>query len=285
MKYFEYMCIVLLLAILFILIVDNTTKILQANQKYENSYTAPIQLNITQNSVPPNKSEKGKIPLNIFQTWQDKFLPPKMVECVNSITQCNPEFNHYLYDDQECYEFIKTNFDSDVLYAYESLIPGAFKADLWRCCILYKYGGVYLDIKYKCVNGFKLLELTDDEYFVKDLYETNNRKAVYNAFIVAYPGNAILEKSIRKIVEHVRSRFYGSCPLDVTGPTMMIKLFKPADEKKLERMKLAAHLRSLYITYKDTPILMMYPEYRMEQSMFSKKQYYAELWSDRSIYE
>ena len=33
--------------------------------------------------------------------------------------------------------------------AYDRLIPTAFKADLWRYCVLYKYGGVYLDVKYR----------------------------------------------------------------------------------------------------------------------------------------
>ena len=55
-----------------------------------------------------------------------------------------------------CREFIKNNFDLDILNAYDILKPGAFKADLWRCCILYIYGGIYLDIKYGCFAGFKL---------------------------------------------------------------------------------------------------------------------------------
>ena len=55
------------------------------------------------------------------------------------------------------FDFIKNNYPVDVLEAFNKLIPGAYKADLWRYCVLYKLGGIYLDIKYSCVNNFKLI--------------------------------------------------------------------------------------------------------------------------------
>ena len=99
------------------------------------------------------------IPLKIFQSWHTLNLPPKMNDNVQLLKLQNPEFTHYLYDDEMCREFIKENFEEDVLNAYDKLIPGSYKCDLWRYCILYKYGGIYLDIKYKCVNDFKLIFL------------------------------------------------------------------------------------------------------------------------------
>ena len=83
-------------------------------------------------------SYKTIIPLNIYQTWHTKELPSKMLQTCNLIKSENPEFNHYLYDDNDCREFIKANFEIDVLNAYDNLIPGAYRADLWRYCILYK---------------------------------------------------------------------------------------------------------------------------------------------------
>ena len=37
------------------------------------------------------------------------------------------------------YYLNKNNFDYNVLYAYDSLVPISYKADLFRFCILYKY--------------------------------------------------------------------------------------------------------------------------------------------------
>ena len=111
-------------------------------------------------TYPIKETYNSIIPLNIFQTWHTKKLPPKMFNSIQVIRRFNPRFRYYLFDDNDCREFIKKNYDSDILNAYDSLIPGAFKADLWRYCILYKMGGIYLDIKYKPYNGFRFINLS-----------------------------------------------------------------------------------------------------------------------------
>ena len=79
------------------------------------------------------------IPRDIYQTWFTKDLPQKMRERVELLKKQNPRFNHYLYDDNDCREFIKNNFKPDVLNAYDSLIPGAYKADLEIMHSFYKW--------------------------------------------------------------------------------------------------------------------------------------------------
>lgn len=74
------------------------------------------------------KMKSAIIPLKIYQTWHDKTLPPKMKECVDTLKAQNPEFEYRLYDDYECRDFIKKNFDKDVLNAFDSLIPGDRKS-------------------------------------------------------------------------------------------------------------------------------------------------------------
>ncbi len=74
---------------------------------------------------------KSVVPLNIYQTWFTKDLPPKLRQRVELLKFQNPQFNHHLFDDNDCRKFIKTHFKSDVLGAYDTLIPGAYKADLW----------------------------------------------------------------------------------------------------------------------------------------------------------
>jgi mannosyltransferase OCH1-like enzyme len=54
------------------------------------------------------------IPLNVYQTWKTKNLQPKMLECVESLRKDNPEFTFHLFDDDDCREFIRNNYDNDV---------------------------------------------------------------------------------------------------------------------------------------------------------------------------
>ena len=50
------------------------------------------------------------IPLNIYQTWHTKNLPPLMKKSVDLIKRNNPSFSYYLFDDNDCVEFIKIIF-------------------------------------------------------------------------------------------------------------------------------------------------------------------------------
>ena len=61
------------------------------------------------------------IPLKIYQTWYTKELPVKMKECVELLKSQNPRFEHYLFDDNDCREFIMANFEPNVLDAFEAL--------------------------------------------------------------------------------------------------------------------------------------------------------------------
>jgi mannosyltransferase OCH1-like enzyme len=140
------------------------------------------------------------IPLKIFQTWYTKDLPYNMKQNVDKLKTSNPEFEHYLFDDNDCREFIKNNFHESVLKAYDKLIPGAYKADLWRYCVLYIHGGIYMDIKLNCINGFKLIELTKANHLVKDRLPP---LTIYNALMVCQSGSPLLWKAIQIIVINV----------------------------------------------------------------------------------
>jgi mannosyltransferase OCH1-like enzyme len=262
-----------------------------------------------------------KVPLIIYQTWATKDLPPKMTACVNRLKTKNPEFDHYLYDDADCRDFIKTNFDQDVLDAYDQLIPGAYKADLWRYCVLYKTGGIYLDIKFQCEPGFSLLELTDDnETFVLDrpypdftiplknefallnsptFYNTlaekadsstwkNKQVGLYNAVMATIPNNPVLYDCIQKIVVNVKNKIYDYHPLYPTGPGLLGEVyFKGNYKSNVKKMKYFNSLVGNYILTKNKKVLSHYPEYREEQRKYTKagnNYYYSDLWVKNNIY-
>jgi mannosyltransferase OCH1-like enzyme len=229
---------------------------------------------------PPNKEYKPTIPLNLYTCWHTKELPPLMKQNYEQLKIDNPEFNHFLYDEDDCRDFIKNNFDESVLNAYNSLIPSSYKSDLWRFCILYVNGGVYLDIKYKCVNGFKFISLTEKEHFVRDRPED----CVYTALIVTLPKNEILLKCINQIVENVKNRYYGINSLYPTGPGLLGSFFTNNEIQNLEPFFTSINEGYYYIVYKDTKILDFYPEYRDEQSKNQKNKPYYILWDEKNIY-
>ena len=230
------------------------------------------------------------IPKNIFQTWKTLDVPSKMNQTIQKLQTDNPEFAYYLYDDAMCSEFIKDNFDDSVMCAYNKLIPTAYKADLWRYCILYKMGGIYLDIKYGCVGDFKLTQLTNAEHFVKDIEMSGG--GVYNGVIACKPKNAILYKAIYKIVDNVNSGYYGANALAPTGP-LLLKIYFSQYEIDNFKLVLKVDKNNQFKIYQGDKLAMIsYPEYRKEQQNPSPKEqlsssipYYGILWNQRKIYK
>ena len=57
-----------------------------------------------------------------------------------------PHYDIQFYDDERCLRSLRP-FGESVLRCYQSLTEPAHRCDLWRYCMLYQTGGVYLDIK------------------------------------------------------------------------------------------------------------------------------------------
>ena len=227
------------------------------------------------------------IPLHIYQTWKTKNLPDKMFESVSKLKNQNTDFEYHLFDDNDCYKFIINNFDKDVAYAYDTLIPGAYKADLWRYCILYIKGGIYLDIKYSCVGDFNLIQLTDKEYFVKDI--DNSGGGIYNAFMICKPGNIILKKAIYKIVDNVKNKFYGHSCFSPTGPLLLKSCFSDDEFKIITQNGVGLCENKCptktCICLHEKPILSIYNEYYSIDILENKQPNYTILWDQRKIYK
>jgi mannosyltransferase OCH1-like enzyme len=240
-------------------------------------------------------SYNSVVPLNIYLTWGIKQLPEKMQENVDRMRIVNPEFNIQLYDDNDCREFIKNNFLEDILIAFDTLKPGAYKADLWRLCILYINGGIYIDIKLNCINNFKFIALTEKEHFVIDTPDhwKEGEIGLWNGLMVAKPKNILLLRCINKISKNVKNKNYDFNLLYPTGPGLlgeeyikMLKENKSTLELELNKLDLCLDISTgkYYIIFNNVAILTSYKEYRTEQKLFAKTQHYGEIYFCKQIY-
>ena len=221
------------------------------------------------------------IPQHVYTCWHTKQLPPLMKQNVERMIRDNPEMQIHLYDEHDCRAFISVHFDPPVLQAYDALIPCSYKSDLWRYCVLYIKGGIYVDIKYKTVNGFRFIGLTDKEQFVRDADPRN----VYTALLVSRPGNPILLQCIQQIIKNVENKVYGDSPIHPTGPGLLGSFFTQNEKNGMELYHGAEwHINKFYIVYRDRIILEFYDHYRAEQQKFQKNKRYIDLWIDKAIY-
>jgi len=57
----------------------------------------------------------------------------------------NPEYDIILYDNERCMSFLLREFSQKHVDIFNYLTSGPIKADFWRVCSIYKYGGLYVD--------------------------------------------------------------------------------------------------------------------------------------------
>jgi mannosyltransferase OCH1-like enzyme len=253
--------------------IEITQNKIKALIKLKNIVNIPYPLKFYYNSI---------IPLNIYQTWHTKNVPPLMKKITNKIIMNNPKFKYFLFDDNDCRNFIKDNFSIDVLNAYDNLIPGAYKADLWRYCILYINGGIYLDIKYNPLNNFKFINLTEKEHWVLDM----DKNGIYNALMVCLPKNPILLRAIEQIVLNTKNKFYGNNCLEPTGPQLLSKYFTQEDKNLFDcyHEVLFNDYNKRIIVFNNYIIFKSYNGYLNEHGEYKKVDHYSSLWAKKNIY-
>ncbi len=133
----------------------------------------------------------------------------------------NPGLQIEYYDNNQRLEFIKKNFNKEVVFAYKSLTPGAFRADLFRYCILYIKGGIYGDLTQTYhIPLTKFIDLEKDELVIVRDYKNENQttNGLLNGFIASTKGNPIFKTVIDYIVQKVNTKDYGINSLDISGP-------------------------------------------------------------------
>ncbi len=117
--------------------------------------------------LPFYKPSKG-IPKVIWQTNHTKDLRTELLRNIDFMRQTNPDWQYQLYDDQDIEQYILEHYGSSILSYYQRISPayGAAKADFFRYLLMYREGGVYLDIKTCATLPLDTLLRSDDQFIL-----------------------------------------------------------------------------------------------------------------------
>jgi hypothetical protein len=141
--------------------------------------------------------------------------------CYKQIKKLYPNEEYYLYSGEELEEIIKNNFHVEVFTAYKKLKLYANKADLARLCLLYLYGGLYIDLNVYFINTIP--DLDKLEFFAfrdKDVNKyTNKNFRIQNGLIYSLNNSKIIKNAIDLIVNNCLNNYYGNSPVDINGTT------------------------------------------------------------------
>lgn len=136
------------------------------------------------------------IPKLLFQTYISYDKVPSRVK--KNIKKYAFDYKYNFYSDDDCYNFIKDNFPYEIINAYQNLYyVKAHRADLIRYCLLYKFGGVYLDIKTELI--MPLNNIFNKNYTYTCLCTDQLKDCIYQGIIATRKENPLFLKLINYI--------------------------------------------------------------------------------------
>lgn len=147
--------------------------------------------------------------------------PPEIRSSIQRICELNPEWSHHLYDQTDMEQFIERHYGQRMLQLFARIEPlyGAARADLFRYLLLYKLGGVYLDVKSSMTRPLREVIRPDDRYLLSywrnapgepfeawGLYPelaASARGEFQQWFIVSSAGHPFLRAVIHRVLENI----------------------------------------------------------------------------------
>lgn len=256
------------------------------------------------------------IPKTILQTYYTyKAENIHHWDAFYTFVDLNPEYSIKIMLDSECREFLKNYFPQNVVEAYDSLIPGAFKADLFRYCYLYIFGGCYFDNK--MINRIPLRKLIhqNDDFLVCADTNSNGRMAnslqttskIYNAMICSVSKDSRLLNTINNVVDNIDTfRYQKSIPhsfylnfqgdLGLTGPVAFYNSIKNYVNENNVRFKhgylayssfqhVSHHYTDYFVMNKETNEIAFNKAFKDYYSNSHRKQSsYSKLWREGNVF-
>lgn len=160
----------------------------------------------------------------ISESNEEPSFPISIEENIRSLKVFYPQANYKLWNLSEIDQFIKENFSPDVLESFRLLKPYAYKADLARLCLLYHFGGLYVDL------GIRLIQAIEVpiNFGILAFRDLQNDKSMWNSVSngiiwTQEPFRKEIKRYIDSIVENCQKKFYGLNPLYPTGPVLFGK--------------------------------------------------------------
>jgi len=143
------------------------------------------------------------------------------------------EIKHF--SDREVEHMLEAEHHPSVLEAFRSIVPGAYKADIFRYAVLSKRGGVYMDLNSRLYRPLdEIVDVVHDKVVLvqdRTLISCGMRPGVQIAFVASRKDDPNITKCLEKAVENVLNKDYGRCTLDITGPTMAASVFQKVSKK------------------------------------------------------
>jgi mannosyltransferase OCH1-like enzyme len=167
---------------------------------------------IIHQTAPADETKWPKVWKLCQQSWKEKF----------------PDWQYMFWNDDDLENLIKTDYPwfYDTYKGYDKQIK---RVDAARYFILHKYGGMYADMDYECVNNFEHLIPGDKVSIAESPYKHDGRpdtETHQNALMASPRGHPFWERVFKVLDDNKNNAFV----VYATGPYVIIKAIKELGE-------------------------------------------------------
>jgi hypothetical protein len=182
---------------------------------------------------PPTIMKPSRFPRILIQSYMTQHPPKGIAKNLRHNLQKNPGWKSLYFDEVDANLFLWRHFPGKISQAMQTLIPGAYRADMFRLAALYVFGGCWIDVYHEFV--VKLDALIDrvpkstNLVVVCDVFS----RALYQAFILTTPYNPVILAILEGVADRVLSASYKYPMLGITGPIAFGELLNHHLERPL----------------------------------------------------
>ena len=203
-----------------------------------------------------------KIPQIIHQIYEDLAgPPPSLVEISQSWKELNPDWEYRFWNKNDIETFLKTYYP-EFIPAYNAFPHNVQRWDAIRYLILYKFGGLYVDMDYECTENITLI-LCNTECAMGLEPEAHAVRIhvpyiVGNAFMATVPEHPYFKELIDAVFyDNTKAGTYTDSVeliLNTTGPFLTTRIYD--NSKYQERITLIPAELIAPITHSDIRKIM-----------------------------
>jgi len=173
-----------------------------------------------------------RLPKLYHAVGKDASPPPEVVR--NAAT--NPEFELRYFGDAIALEYVRKRCGEVVASAYQCFVAPAFRADIFRYCVLYADGGVYLDTDISLLVRIpEVVDMCDGATLGYDIPQFPMPPRLANDTVApgmqmkilgGEAGHPLFKCMLDRIIENVRRRSKPRYSLKITGPALLARCYR-----------------------------------------------------------
>ena len=244
----------------------------------------PGRVEIIDNNTGAKRSLNTTQPLYLFQSMDSRRISEPLAKTIlrnrDLFVSRNIQLTYELFDDSDCRRVLY-QLGPRYLQAFDMLLPGAYKCDVFRMANLYINGGLYMDAPMKILNIDRLIEIITENkpVIVRDIIEDG----IYQAFLF-YPErhNPSLKYILDHIVDDVINKVKVDCCFSLTGPRAFLRYYEQYVEASIPQTD-GPHRDIYMLSYKKRKHINTYQYVADEKGINIIQTKYIKSWQrDRS---